>query len=126
MRKPSPIRVTIYGRDYHLVGPEPERTRELARQVDETMRRFSHRMHGVGGYQLAILAALHLADELATARVEYDTYQHRVDSSATRMLSAVGSALEGSGGFPPEPSAASDRPAELEGGTRSTSEDAST
>lgn len=102
MSQPRTVRVTIYGRVYRLVGPDPERLLEMARRVDETMRRFSERMHGVDNYQLVVLTALHLADELATVRDDFEAYRDRVDSTSTRMLAAL-VALDGS---PPEPAGA--------------------
>ncbi len=92
------IQVAIYGRIYRLVGANPERTRATASQVDETMRRFSKHMHGVDDYQLAILTALHFADEAAAARGEFEGYRDRVSASSARIAAAVETALEGGRG----------------------------
>ena len=88
------IEVAIYGRIYRLVGEDPERTREVAMRVDETMRHLSGRLRGADNFQVAVLAALHLADELATVRGEFERYRDRVSSSSERILAAVQAALE--------------------------------
>ncbi len=87
------IQVVIYGRTYQLVGADAVRTRELARKVDETMRRFSENMPGAESYQLAILAALHLADKLARVRDEFATYRSDVGDSADRLLEVLENGL---------------------------------
>ena len=87
--------VVIFGRTYQLRGPDPEHTRSIARTVDEVMQRFSSGLPGTERYQLAILAALHLADELATIRQDYDSYRARVDRLAARALDSIESGLEG-------------------------------
>lgn len=83
------IQVVIYGRAYRLGGADPARTRELARKVDDTMRRFSKRLPGAEAYQLAILTALHLADELASAKDEFAQFRDRVGDSADRLLKSL-------------------------------------
>ena len=83
------IQVVIYGRTYQLVGEDGNRTRALARKVDELMRRFADGLPGAEPYQLAILSALHLADEVATARDDLESYRTRVDDSAQRLLKAL-------------------------------------
>lgn len=83
------VQVVIHGRTYQLAGADPEHTRELARKVDDTITRFSDATPGAESYQLAILAALHLADELATVRGEYEEYRSRAGASADRILEAV-------------------------------------
>lgn len=83
------IQVVIHGRTYQLAGADPDQTRQLARKVDETITRFSDAMPGAESYQLAILAALHLADELATVRGEFEEYRSRVGASADRIREAV-------------------------------------
>ena len=94
----SRIQVAIYGRIYRLVGADPERTRATASQVDEMMRRFSKHMHGVDDYQLAILTALHFADEASAVRGEFEGYRDRVSASSARIVAAVDTALEGDRG----------------------------
>lgn len=86
--------VVIFGRTYQLRGADPEHTRQIARTVDETMQRFSAGLPGAESYQLAILAALHLADELATVREDYDSYRAKVDRLASSVLDSIEGGLD--------------------------------
>ena len=94
------VQVVIHGRTYQLAGADPEHTRRLARKVDETITRFSDAMPGAESYQLAILAALHLADELSTVRGEFEEYRLRAGASAGRILGAVESTMAEDGPAP--------------------------
>ena len=93
MAQQDRIQVVIYGRGYRLTGGDPARTRELARKVDHTMRRLAERRPGSGEYQLAILSALHLADELARTEEELASLQGKVSDSADRLLDRLDSTL---------------------------------
>ena len=73
------VQVVIGGRTYRLAGGDPEHTRRLARKVDEVMSRFSGSIVGADDYQVAILTALHIADELSAAEDNYRSYRSRVE-----------------------------------------------
>ena len=79
------VQVVIGGRTYRLAGGDPEHTRRLARKVDEVMSRFSGSTVGADDYQVAILTALHIADELASAEDNYHSYQSRVEGLADQL-----------------------------------------
>ena len=81
------VRVEIGGRAYNLGGADPERTRELAQKVDETISRFEDTL-GAGSdkYQLAILAALQIADELATLRNLHENYRTEVGAAVRKVM----------------------------------------
>lgn len=90
------VRVEIGGRAYHLGGADPERTRELARKVDEAITRFVDTLGaGTDSYQLAILAALQIADELAIARDEHQLYRLEVGAASRKLLADLQSAVDG-------------------------------
>ena len=90
------VRVEIGGRAYHLGGADPERTRELARKVDEAIARFVDTLGaGTDSYQLAILAALQIADELVTARDEHQRYRLEVGAASRKLLADLQSAVDG-------------------------------
>ena len=90
------VRVEIGGRAYNLGGADPERTRELARKVDEAITGFVGTLGaGTDSYQLAILAALQIADELATARDELQSYRLEVSAVSQKLLADLQSAVDG-------------------------------
>lgn len=65
------VRVTIFNQSFSLVttGPESE-TQELAHRVDELMNTIA-RGSNTDASRIAILACLHLADELRTAESKH-------------------------------------------------------
>ena len=73
------VQVVIGGRTYRLAGGDPDHTKKLARKVDEVMSRFSGSIVGADDYQIAILTALHIADELSVAEDSYRSYRSRVE-----------------------------------------------
>ncbi len=90
------VRVEIGGRAYHLGGADPARTRELARKVDEAINRSADTLGaGTDSYQLAILAALQIADELATARDEHQRYRLEIGAASRKLLDGLQSAVDG-------------------------------
>lgn len=83
------VEVIIDGRAYWLSGADPDHTRRLARKVDDTINRFVDRMPGSDKYQLAILAALYLADEVATIEAEYSAFRSRAGAAVERITGVV-------------------------------------
>lgn len=83
------VEVIIDGRAYWLSGADPDHTRRLARKVDDTINRFVDRMPGSDKYQLAILAALYLADELAAIEAEYAEFRSRAGAAVERITGVV-------------------------------------
>jgi cell division protein ZapA len=59
------VTVEIYDQTYHLSGQDPEHIRELAAQVDATMRAVAADGRTVDSLRVAVLTALNLADDLA-------------------------------------------------------------
>ena len=86
MRDANRVKVVIRGRTYQLMGEDADHTRRLARHIDETMARFSEGMVATDNYQLAILTALHLADELFAERGQFHSFRSQVGASADRIL----------------------------------------
>ena len=90
------VRVEIGGRAYHLGGADPERTRGLAQKVDEAINRCVDTLGaGTDSYQLAILAALQIADELATARDEHERYRSELGAASQKLLDELQAAVDG-------------------------------
>ena len=64
--KPTPV--TIYGKTYHLRGDDPGYLHQLAREVDQRMREVAEATGTADTLNVAILAALNIADECLQAR----------------------------------------------------------
>jgi cell division protein ZapA (FtsZ GTPase activity inhibitor) len=63
-----PVSITIYGQTFSVVsGENPERVEELAQFVDQLMRSIASK-GVVDSNRAAMLACLHLADEVQTLR----------------------------------------------------------
>jgi cell division protein ZapA len=60
------ITVDIYDQTYHLRGHDPAYIRRLAEMVDAKMRAVASHGKTVDSLRVAVLAALNIADELAT------------------------------------------------------------
>lgn len=97
--------VTILGSEYKIKGEaDSERIRRVAAYVDEKMRQMTQEAHLSSASKAAILAALHIADELYREREAKETAEASLGQIQTRIagLEAVLSqALEGKpGGVP--------------------------
>ena len=67
------IRVEIYDRVYHLrTGSDEDYTQRLAKAVDAAMRALAEKTHTYDSLRLAVLAALHFADECEQLRDRYE------------------------------------------------------
>jgi len=96
---PSPaesqsIAVDIYDQVYHLRGTDPAYIERLAAIVDAKMRAVSAHGNTVDSLRVAVLAALNIADELATLEQRYNTLTGTTDetrnSIRTRAHSLTG------------------------------------
>ncbi len=85
--------VRIRGRTYRLAGLPPERARPLAAQVDRALALVSPGKAGPAGYDHAVLAALHIADELADERATLAKLRLQVWDTVGRVLEGVEASL---------------------------------
>ncbi len=88
---PKSISVDIYDQVYHLRGIDPAYIETLARGVDAKMRAVASHGGTVDSLRVAVLAALNIADELATLRQRYDTLAGSVSQSQNNIRSRAGS-----------------------------------
>jgi cell division protein ZapA len=88
---PQTVVVEIYDQIYHLRGVDPEYIERLAAIVDGKMRAVSARGGTVDSLRVAVLAALNIADELATLRDRYDDLAGTSATSQTTMRNRAGS-----------------------------------
>lgn len=66
------LTVNIYGQEYTIRGDEPpEYIMEVVTLVDKKMRQLGQRFPGSPVSKVAVLAALHLADELCKLKEDY-------------------------------------------------------
>ncbi|MDA8210569.1 MAG: cell division protein ZapA [Clostridia bacterium] len=67
------VKVEIFGESYSVKGQEsPENIRLIAGYVDKKMRQIADRNHRLSNVQIAVLAALNIADELRKLQEDYD------------------------------------------------------
>jgi cell division protein ZapA len=85
------VSVDIYDQTYHLRGIDPTYIDSLASSVDAKMRAVSAQGGTVDSLRVAVLAALNIADELATLRQRYDSLAGSVTQSQTTLRSRAGS-----------------------------------
>jgi cell division protein ZapA len=88
------ITVDIYDQTYNLRGQDMEYIRRLADMVDGKMRAVAAHGKTVDSLRVAVLAALNIADELATLEQKYDAITGNVrqaqNSIRTRAHSLTG------------------------------------
>ena len=91
------IRVDIYDRAYHLRSAEDERyTRQLANLVDTTMRALAEKTQTVDSLRLAVLAALHFADQYERLKGRYEKMNEMVSEKSARFREALEAAEKSS------------------------------
>jgi len=83
MPNTEPVRVTIFNQTYSLVASEePGRTEELAHRIDELMSSIAARAGNVDSNRIAVLACLHLADQLESLERELAALKNKVEDKA--------------------------------------------
>ena len=80
------VSVTIYGSQFDLrTYDNPELLRDLASQVDREMHRVAEDSGIMQTLRVAILTALHIADELGRTRKERDELVDQVSAVLDRL-----------------------------------------
>ena len=83
------VRVTIFNQTYTLgVAGDPAEVEAIAHTVDELMTSIAAKAGNVDAGRIAVLTALHLADQLRTLQRELADIRSRVDSK-TREFSLL-------------------------------------
>ncbi len=83
MSQSQPIAVRIYNQTYHLVNSDdqdPEYVRLAAAYLDGKMQQTAATIKHRGPLDIAILAALNIADEVLCARQHKDALLNRTDA----------------------------------------------
>jgi cell division protein ZapA len=83
MPSAEPVRVTIFNQPYSLVASEePGRVEQLAHKVDELMTAIAVRAGNIDATRAAVLACLHLADQLDSRERRLNELQQTVEHKA--------------------------------------------
>ena len=95
--KMQTVRVEIYDQPYNLKTDSGEQyTHDLAQAVDTTMRTIGDQTKSYDSVKLAVLAALHFADECHRLKERYGQLQEAVAEKASRLTLALEDGLENS------------------------------
>ncbi len=88
------VKVEIYDQPYTISGElDPDYVTQLANLVDEKMRGIARDTGTVDSVRVAVLAALAIADELESLRLEHGRRDNSVRERAERCLTLVERAL---------------------------------
>jgi len=80
------IEVEIFGQRYPLKSEAPEEyVREVAQFVDQTMRRVAERIGPAPSIQIAVMAALYIADEYIKNKREMGDIKKRLKEKVERL-----------------------------------------
>lgn len=80
------IEVEIFGQRYPLRSEAPEDyVREVAQLVDSTMKKVAERMGALSSLQVAVLAALYIADEYIKREKEREELKKRLREQVERL-----------------------------------------
>lgn len=80
------VRVTIFQQPYTLRSSgEPGETESLAKAVDTLMNQIASRSMGAEPVRVAVLACLHLADQVRHTEREYDNLRDRIARLEKRL-----------------------------------------
>ena len=89
------VRVTIFNQTYTLgVAGDPAEVEAVAHTVDELMTGIAAKAGNVDAGRIAVLTALHLADQLRTLQHELADIRSRVDSKTREFSLLLDRAME--------------------------------
>jgi cell division protein ZapA len=99
MAKPEAVRVTIYNQVYSLVasGEQPGEVEALAQRVDDLMHSIATRGGNIDATRVAVLACLHLADQLQTVERDLARLRDKVDNKAREFSLLLDEAIAAGG-----------------------------
>lgn len=95
MPNTEPVRVTIFNQSYSLVASseEPGRIEQLAQRVDDLMSNIAARAGNVDSTRTAVLACLHLADELDALDRRLNALKGNVEDRARQFTVLLDEAI---------------------------------
>jgi cell division protein ZapA (FtsZ GTPase activity inhibitor) len=90
MPQDSGTQVNIFGQVFHIKGGnDTEQTRQLAELVDQKMNFIASQVRAPDNYRVAVLTALHLADEYTNLKQENERLKAEVSVKAGRINSLL-------------------------------------
>jgi cell division protein ZapA len=94
MPNTEPVRVTIFNQSYSLVASEdPGRIEQLAHRIDDLMSSIAARGGNIDSTRAAVLACLHLADQLDMLEQELSSLKHKVEHKAREFTVLLDEAI---------------------------------
>jgi cell division protein ZapA len=88
------VRVTIFNQTYSLVASEDAgRIEQLAHRIDDLMSSIAARGGNIDSTRAAVLACLHLADQLDTLEHELASLKHKVEHKAREFTVLLDEAI---------------------------------
>ncbi len=86
----QPVRVQIFNQSYSvLVDGDPNDVHEIAHRIDELMFTISSRTAQGDPARVAVLACLHLADQLRTAEKQLQSFEDKSERFASLLETAL-------------------------------------
>ena len=90
----KPVRVTIFNQTYTIVsGDDPAEIERLAHTVDELMRIYA-KAGNIDATRIAVLASLHLADQIRNTECELSALKQRVDAKTQHFSLLLDQVIE--------------------------------
>jgi cell division protein ZapA len=89
------VRVTILGQNLTLLASgDPAEVESLARRVDELLESIARRAPSADTLRVALLACLHLADQLHTLERDLTSLKSRIDKKSGEFAVLLEQALD--------------------------------
>lgn len=88
-----PVRVSIYNQYLTLLASDPSEAEALANRVDELMRQIAAHGGNVDTAKAAMLACMHLADELNARERQIAELKKQIHSKSGELASLLDRAL---------------------------------
>ena len=97
MPNTEPVRVTIFNQTYSLVASEePGRIEHLAEKVDDLMSSIAVRAGNIDATRAAVLACLHLADQVEVLERQLSELKGKVEDKARAFSVLLDEVIAGS------------------------------
>jgi cell division protein ZapA len=89
----QPVRVHIFNQSYTLLADDDAgEVQEIAHQIDELMTSIANRTSSGDATRVAVLACLHLADQLRAAEKKLRSFEDKSEQIAAMLENALSEA----------------------------------